>query len=228
MKNLWDVQIFIHNEEEEFWLLWTEFPFEVISARLQLVSGENMALAQISLMEKKTVQINNLHFPCKLYNSKDFIECSKQQLLQMLMPRINCTVAGIESIVSKKIAFCDSLTDAQATLRQIYNVVQEFFSNFSKNNCPLPCTHKSYNYNLKYLHRHSWIDFENTPKETLEKARAVSLAYNSLLVEERIEAYVYDLENLMTSIGGNLGLFLGFSCFSTFVALLQFFFNKFA
>ena len=86
--------------------------------------------------------------------------------------------------------------------------------------------HKSYNYNIKYLHRHSWIDFENTPIETLEKAGAVSLAYNSLLVEERIEAYVYDLENLMTSIGGNLGLFLGFSCFSTFVALLKFFCNK--
>ena len=136
LNNLWDVQIFIHNDEEEFWLMWTEFPFEVISARLQLVSGENMALAQISVMEKKTVQINKAHFPCKSYNSIEFIECSKQQLLVILMPKINCTIAGFESIVSKNFRFCDSLTDAQATMQQIYNVILEFFSNFSKTNCP--------------------------------------------------------------------------------------------
>ena len=33
---------------------------------------------------------------------------------------------------------------------------------------------------------------------------ALTLAYSSLLVEERVETYVYDFENLMTSIGGNL------------------------
>ena len=33
---------------------------------------------------------------------------------------------------------------------------------------------------------------------------ALTLAYSSLLVEERVETFVYDFENLMTSIGGNL------------------------
>ena len=32
----------------------------------------------------------------------------------------------------------------------------------------------------------------------------LTLAYSSLLVEERVETFVYDFENLMTSIGGNL------------------------
>ena len=33
---------------------------------------------------------------------------------------------------------------------------------------------------------------------------ALTLAYSSLLVEERVETFVYDFENLMSSIGGNL------------------------
>jgi hypothetical protein len=53
----------------------------------------------------------------------------------------------------------------------------------------------------------------------------VAVSYRSLLVEERVETIVYDLESLMTSIGGNLGLFLGFSCFSTFLKILKFIFK---
>jgi hypothetical protein len=33
---------------------------------------------------------------------------------------------------------------------------------------------------------------------------ALTFAYSSLLVEERVETFVYDVESLMTSIGGNL------------------------
>jgi hypothetical protein len=32
----------------------------------------------------------------------------------------------------------------------------------------------------------------------------LTFAYSSLLVEERVETFVYDVESLMTSIGGNL------------------------
>jgi hypothetical protein len=40
--------------------------------------------------------------------------------------------------------------------------------------------------------------------ELANTTTGLTLAYRSLLVEERIETFVYDLENLMTSIGGNL------------------------
>ena len=187
-----------------------------------------MCLAQMSLIEKQTELINKDTFACKSYTSAEFIECSKQQLWQMLAPKINCTIAGYESIVPDNFTYCDSLYTAQYTQSNISNSITDFLSNFSKYNCPLPCSHKSYTYNLKYFHKNSWIDVDNSTTALIETAGVVTLSFSSLLVEERKEAYMYDLENLMTSIGGNLGLFLGFSCFSTFVALLQFFFNKFA
>jgi hypothetical protein len=39
-----------------------------------------------------------------------------------------------------------------------------------------------------------------------KKLLALSLVYSSLLIKESFESFVYDLENLMTSLGGNLGL----------------------
>ena len=228
LNNSWDVQLFIHNEEEEFWLMWSEFPYEIISKRLEFESGGNMAVAQISMMEKQTLRINKEHFPCQSYTSEEFITCAKQQLWFMLMPSVNCTVAGYESIVHENVKYCDSLNMAKTALSQIFSSLTDFFSNFSQYKCPLPCLHRSYNFNIKYFHTHSWIGLENYTTEIIEKTGLVSLTYSSLLIEDRVEAYVYDLENFMTSIGGNLGLFLGFSCFSTFVALLEFFFKKFA
>ena len=37
LNNSWDVQLFIHNEEEEFWLMWSEFPYEIIYKRLECI-----------------------------------------------------------------------------------------------------------------------------------------------------------------------------------------------
>ncbi len=41
------------------------------------------------------------------------------------------------------------------------------------------------------------------------------------MVEERVEALVYDEVNFIAAAGGNLGLFLGFSCFSVLIALMK-------
>jgi hypothetical protein len=41
------------------------------------------------------------------------------------------------------------------------------------------------------------------------------------LVEEKMETLVYDEANFLTATGGNLGLFLGFSCFSLLAGILE-------
>ena len=150
-----------------------------------------MCLAQMSLIEKQTELINKDTFACKSYTSAEFIECSKQQLWQMLAPKINCTIAGYESIVPDNFTYCDSLYTAQYTQSNIFNSITDFLSNFSKYNCPLPCSHKSYTYNLKYFHKNSWIDVDNSTTALIETAGVVTLAFSSLLVEERKEAYIY-------------------------------------
>ena len=46
--------------------------------------------------------------------------------------------------------------------------------------------------------------------------------YGSTVVEEKLEQYIYDPGTLLTAIGGNMGLFLGFSCLSCFLSLINF------
>ncbi len=42
LKKNWDLQIFLHNEGEEFWLVGPDFPIEMVSTRLPGVNFINI------------------------------------------------------------------------------------------------------------------------------------------------------------------------------------------
>ena len=49
-------------------------------------------------------------------------------------------------------------------------------------------------------------------------------AYETLMIEEKVESLIYDFSSFLAAAGGNLGLFLGYSLFSAvelFVHLLK-------
>lgn len=221
----WDIQIFLHNEGEEFWLVATEFPIDVVSVNLPVESMENIALIQISLTEKTTTQIDRKTVPCQFYNQNtEFTDCSKEKLWTLLKPIINCTIPQLKSVIPESSGFleCPSTLSAWITYMTSINILVDFLGHVSQYNCPVPCHQRSYNYNLKYLHRNSWINIEN-PSIGGKNSSILAISYSSMLVEEKIETIVYDLENLLTSVGGNLGLFLGFSCFSTLLTVIEYF-----
>jgi hypothetical protein len=198
-----------------------------MAQRLPFKTDPNMSLVMVSLMEKETTQLKTKHYDCKPYNDDlEFIECCKKQLWNDLRPKINCSFAGLENIVpnSAEINYCNELSSAQNTFVQVSNTFADVFSNLSKYSCPVPCSQKGFNYNIKYFHKNSWIESDNSTKS--QNSAGVAVSYSSLLVEERSETIIYDLECLLTSLGGNLGLFLGFSCFSTLVGCLKFTFDK--
>ena len=90
-----DIQMFIHNSGEEFWIFWTHFPYEVISAKLPFQSGGNTGLVQVTLDEKIMTKIDRENARCHVYNQSDeFIECCKKELWTMLRPKLNCSFAG--------------------------------------------------------------------------------------------------------------------------------------
>ena len=61
---------------------------------------------------------------------------------------------------------------------------------------------------------------KNCPK--ISDYVGIQLSYETLIVEEHVQSYVYDFTNFVSSAGGNLGLFLGFSCLSTIFGLISF------
>ena len=48
------------------------------------------------------------------------------------------------------------------------------------------------------------------------------LVYETLSVEEHFETLVFDFGSLLAAAGGNLGLFLGFSCLSLLISFLDY------
>lgn len=49
----------------------------------------------------------------------------------------------------------------------------------------------------------------------------LSLMFISVLVEQQVDSYVYDVINFLSAAGGNLGLFLGFSCLSIILYIID-------
>lgn len=88
--------------------------------------------------------------------------------------------------------------------------------------CPMSCQQRSYTFTMKSFHLNSIVDptskyFGNSAKN----GTFIFLSYETILTEEREETLVYDVTNFLVNAGGNLGLFLGFSCLSILLYIIK-------
>jgi hypothetical protein len=49
----------------------------------------------------------------------------------------------------------------------------------------------------------------------------VGIYLDTFIVEEKVENYVYEMDSAVAAIGGSLGLFLGYSCYSVVTNLIE-------
>jgi hypothetical protein len=78
-----------------------------------------------------------------------------------------------------------------------------------------------FNFKLNFYHVNTWQDVDDDfPKS--DDNFLLCLYYSSLMVEERIETFVYDFGNFLAAAGGNLSLSLGFSCLSALLAFVRY------
>ena len=88
--------------------------------------------------------------------------------------------------------------------------------------CPPGCNQTSYSLKITQFHTNNWIESGNEHVEEIMKAAVrFALAYEDFVIEEQIETLVYDIGNFLAAVGGNLGLFLGFSCLTMLLGILK-------
>ncbi len=102
---------------------------------------------------------------------------------------------------------CSDLDSGKKAAQVYSNAAYDYLENGIFNGCFMPCKQTSYFQTIKYYHQTSG-PFMTFPADTF----SVVIAYNSLEVKTKTEALVYDFVDLLAAAGGNLGLFLGFSC----------------
>jgi hypothetical protein len=95
----------------------------------------------------------------------------------------------------------------------------KLFRFFFQEECPPPCTSTSFPMTLRKIHSNILI---SNNEELMGKMYAGLLfGYKTLQIDEEIETYIYDIGSFLTASGGNLGLFLGFSCLSMLLGLID-------
>ena len=81
----------------------------------------------------------------------------------------------------------------------------------------MPCTKTVYEARLTKYHRNNFAGSEN-----YNSILTFLLKYETLATEKHVETLLYDTGNFLAQIGGNLGLFLGCSCYSLLLAIATF------
>lgn len=123
---------------------------------------------------------------------------------------------------------CKALDDAANTYHTFHNLSKQYDGQTWLLGCPVPCLQLQYRYALTELHGNNWIVPKDPPtKEFMNNYFAIMASFETMDIEKQEENLVYDSGSFFAAVGGNLGLFLGFSCFSIIVAVVDFIAKKF-
>ena len=216
-----DLQAYLHRCGEETLLASSSIPIEIAIVPIAVEKREDFPYARLAISEKETKYLDRKQSPCRVYDKESFVECCKNAFERFSTAKVKCTTAGLVNVtISKTLTECSSDSDAHETFYIFSFLFQNISKKLAELGCPLPCKQTTYKTNLQYFHANKWVDPNNSiprPQNHLY----LDVLYETLLVEEGIEAYVYDLGSFLAQAGGNLGLCLGFSCLSALLAFLQ-------
>ena len=119
----------------------------------------------------------------------------------------------------------DNCKNSSSLARTPMTTWLEFFMNEKDiwhQSCPIPCTQTTYHLTTATFHGNSVID-RAWVESFGEEALAFYMNFDSFKIERHVETLRYDLVDFLTQAGGNLGLFLGCSCFSIIISGIELF-----
>ena len=223
-----DITVFVHLKGEEIWLNnQLDSPITIASTLIEIKSRDQFFGAVMLLGEIDTSVLSKEEEPCKAYSKDEanesdaFIQCSKNALWNNITQEVKCWIPQMKGIlmINSTLPACN-MTAGNATFEKFNNLFDNFAQDSNSLGCPAPCKQISYKLSVEYYHENTWF-YETYPYDTSEAYFPLKYYYDTLNVEQRIESLDYDFGNFLVSAGGNLGLFLGFSCLSVLLALIK-------
>ena len=223
-----DFVVYTLGTDEDFWLVMpSRFPYEIPVANIDYNNDQGIHSLNYIIEPMLTTLIPRGDNPCRAYSKTGnyqydnlgFIDCSKTQIWTLLEQRITCTIPGLEFFKNSSLKSCQTLEEAKVTRAHFRDLTYDFQYGPSKYGCPLPCERRKDQVTLQYYHNTSWVSEET--EEVEKMGFQFFYFYNSLSMEERKESLVYDFSAFLIATGGNLGLFLGFSCLSVGIKIIN-------
>ena len=154
---------------------------------------------------------------------ENFNDCFRNKIVKLLEDKLVCQSAAIHGLnLSSKVPVClDNPTSYNATKIALKNFLNGM-QNLDEFGCSLPCSYSKYSFDMVRQHKNAFllVDGSNETKDYL-----LYVYYSSLESVLESESLRIDFSNLMSGIGGALGLFLGISCLTIYLFILEFFKN---
>ena len=226
LKTNLDFKAFVHNNGTEFWFTgFNQFPYDIPYDIIEASNPKGMIISVMSINEFDTTVLTKNEEPCNFYYGRDdleFIDCCKLSIRKHFKNPYSCMIQEMKSIVPQDLEMneCPNTTIAGEVLWSYSAFMSGFTVKPWSYGCPIPCKLKSYKFTINSLHTNTRVFPLYEPED--HKYFIFTYYFASLNVEERIESLEYDFGNLLVAAGGNLGLFLGFSCLTVLFAIIDF------
>ena len=133
---------------------------------------------------------------------------------------LGCTFGLIQSLnLTSKMPQCANRNQSTNAVANATNYLIKGMQDPDMFGCPLPCLFSYYTFQIVYQHINAFELF--TGKSPPQNEYILYFYFNTLETEVKTESLIIDLSSLIANIGGNLGLFLGFSCLSIFILTIE-------
>ena len=210
VNNTMDYNYYMHETFENEWLLMNVYPYEVKIYQMNSKNNDGIGGASIQNSKEIVMKLEG-NDGCDTRTLEELVECWKDQLaLSLEKASIKCKVSALRftRFDASYLNDCDTKEDALEVEGLIYRVAQE---NLDKDVCGKICQRVKFHHNLA-LYSQNVLSKEI--KQYGEGYFIIWSYYSSLNVREKVETYLFDFDAVVVAIGGNLGLFLGFSLLS--------------
>ena len=218
----YDLKIYVHKKGVEFWFSGlidspNEIPFETI----EVSNTKGITGSLLSIRQYETPALNKKEEPCTLDSEQIFIECCKKSIWKNFNNSFGCRIHELKSIVPKDVKMdeCQNEEIASEILWEYGSFLADFVVKPWFYGCPVPCLQTNYKFTLDTLHKNT-IKFPFYGPDD-QSYHIFAHFFETFDVEEKIESLEYDFGNFLVAAGGNLGLFLGFSCLSVLLAIVK-------
>ena len=170
------------------------------------------------------------HFPGKsncteTLITKDYISCIRKVFKERLEDLgILCKAPFMifTDLDTSKLKFCSTPESTKEVEKNAYDII---IAIYQEQVCGLPCTQTSYDYEVS-LQSAKTVAYDPHIAQDERDYFIIWIYYTSLKVEEKIEKYLYGPDTALVAIGGSMGLFLGWSCNSILIKIIEFLSTK--
>ncbi len=199
------IMIAMHEPGEELWFSEGLMPASVKFHNVDL-KVEDIGGGDVFITKRTTKVMGSKSSPCFLYKSNtDFTSCAKKQA-NLFASNFTCITPFTKQLVTDNVTmpFCSERLLSSETTKKVGRMMLDLAISPGDYGCQRPCREVQYEASISLYSKSTSVFPPNI-------GPGLHFAYNTLDVENKEEKLLYDFPNLVSAIGGSMGLFLGLS-----------------